>query len=190
MSGDVEFKKLAVEKALNELETVLREEIAKKADKDTARAVKESFVSGYNGYVLYTDGYIEQWGLYTGDVVSAGNTERPWSYYTKIALLKEMRDTNYCVTATARNVAFDDNWDFSLHKALHHPFYVPVEWEKYHRIRNQRIVGGEFIDEIYCIRQPLGGLSCLVAHIQRNTVQSAPRIGRHVVEVISHNPHV
>ena len=53
----------------------------------------ESYINGTSGYLVYSNGYCEQWGLIN---VSQGN-------YVTVNFLKSFANTNYCVTSSPVN---------------------------------------------------------------------------------------
>lgn len=61
--------------------------------------IKETFVDGASGYIVYSNGYCEQWG----NVASGSNSDT-------VTLLKPYRDTNYNVQITYSKTSSVDNY--------------------------------------------------------------------------------
>ena len=52
--------------------------------------ITETYVNGTSGYIVYSNGLCEQWGY---------QTNISFTEWTVISLLKEYKDSNYCITA-------------------------------------------------------------------------------------------
>lgn len=86
----------------NIVETYARKtDLESKLNKDDIKAyITEVYTNGNSGYVKYSNGYCEQWGVADiGEVVSNG------SDYVMVVLLKSYNDQNYTIQATHKDAS-------------------------------------------------------------------------------------
>ena len=71
----------------------IEEKLSDKLDRNTIKSyITETYINGTSWYRVYSDGWCEQGGIFTGS--SASNA------VATINLLKAYKNTNYCITAT------------------------------------------------------------------------------------------
>lgn len=84
-------------------------ELLKRSDLDNIQQIQapyitETYVNGTSGYLVYSNGFCEQWGVQN----AAGDNN------TTFTLLKPYKDTNYMINATLRNSSFPIKEDAAL----------------------------------------------------------------------------
>ena len=72
---------------------------------DVKSYIKEVYVNGKSGYILYSDGLCEQWG-----VADIGSNKSNTCSYACVSLLKSYNDQNYTIQANHKEAASNNSY--------------------------------------------------------------------------------